>query len=169
MGWSEADLQKLKGKGMAVTDNHLSKTGENAIIKSKIKIVKRSLEKDTICAILDKYHLTKLIDGYVTELVFDDVRKFRFDWAIPSLKIAVEFEGIISIKSRHTTKTGYTKDTEKYNLAAINGWLVLRYTAINYLNLERDLLKIISIFEKQNRTMRQHDTVSNNHNKSNLL
>lgn len=143
MGWSNQDLENLKRKGMAVTDNHLSKTGENAIIKSKVKIVKRSLEKDTICAILDKYHLTKLIDGYVQELMFDDKRKFRFDWAIPSLKIAIEYEGIMSAKSGHTTVTGFNSDCIKYNLATTQGWRVLRYTAKNYLDLEKDLMKLL--------------------------
>lgn len=143
MGWSNTDIEKLKAKGMAVTDNHLSKTGEIAIIKSKIKVVKRSLEKDTICAILDKYHLTKLIDEYVTELMFDEKRKFRFDWAIPSLKIAIEYEGIMSAKSGHTTVSGFNSDCIKYNLATTQGWRVLRYTAKNYLDLEKDLMKLL--------------------------
>lgn len=143
MAWTEADLDKLKGKGMEITDNHLSKTGENATKKTKITVVKRSIEKDTIFAILDKYYLTKIIDGYVTELKFDDVRKFRFDWAIPSLKIAIEYEGLFSEKSGHLTVSGYTSDCIKYNLAVANGWRVLRYTAKNYLNLEKDLIRLI--------------------------
>jgi hypothetical protein len=57
--------------------------------------------------------------------------------------LAIEFEGIMSEKSRHTTKTGYSKDTEKYNLAAINDWIVLRYTVLTYGNLERDIMKLI--------------------------
>ena len=58
-------------------------------------------------------------------------RKFHFDYAIEHLKIAIEYEGIISDKSRHTNIVGYTRDTEKYNLAANMGWVVLRFTAIN--------------------------------------
>jgi hypothetical protein len=30
--------------------------------------------------------------------------------------------------SHHTTNSGYTKDCEKYNAAAVLGWRVLRYT-----------------------------------------
>lgn len=66
-------------------------------------------------------------------------RRFRFDYAIPDKKIAIEFEGLESIDLRgkripsgHLTPVGYTKDCEKYNLAAINGWTVLRFTALNY-------------------------------------
>ena len=131
-------MKNLKLKGLKVDDNKINETKN-----PKIVIVKRSLEKDTIHAILDMLKLTNKIEDYVLELQFDEVRKFRFDWAIPSLMIAIEFEGIMSEKSRHTTKTGYSKDTEKYNLAAISGWIVLRYTVLTYGNLERDLLKLI--------------------------
>ena len=142
MSWSENDLKNLKLKGLKVDDNKINETK-----KPKIVIVKRSVEKDTIHAILDMLKLTNKIEDYVFELQFDEVRKFRFDWAIPSLMIAIEFEGIMSEKSRHTTKTGYSKDTEKYNLAAISGWIVLRYTVLTYGNLERDLLKIIKTLQ----------------------
>lgn len=71
----------------------------------------------------------------VPEFQFLLNRKFRFDWAIPSIKLSVEYEGIYSEKSRHTTKQGYSRDSEKYTEAAVNGWRVLRYTASNYKNL----------------------------------
>lgn len=149
--WSDKDLQILKKKGLGVLDNHLGnqtpKTGEIAIIKKPIKQFKRSYEKDYIASILDKFHLTKLIDGFVCEHRFDDQRKFRFDWAVPSLNLGIEYEGLLSEKSGHLTIGGYTKDTEKYNLAAINGWTVLRYTPRNYKNIERDLLKFIDKLE----------------------
>lgn len=77
-----------------------------------------------------------------TEHKFHAYRKFRFDWAILSLKIAVEYEGIFAGKSRHTTLSGYSKDTEKYNLAAIEGWRVLRYTNMTYEQLAIDLSKL---------------------------
>lgn len=75
----------------------------------------------------------------VPEYVFSTKRKFRFDWAIPDKRIAIEYEGIFSEKSRHTTVQGYSRDSEKYNLAVENGWRVLRYTAMNYKNLLNDL------------------------------
>ena len=80
---------------------------------------------------------------YVTEYKFSSQRKFRFDFAIPSKKIAIEYEGLMSKKSRHTTVAGYTKDCEKYNLAQIEGWRVLRYTVNNYSALNKDLQKIL--------------------------
>ena len=138
MSWNEKDLQNLKSKGLKVDDIKINETK-----KPKIVIVKRSIEKDTIHAILDMLKLTNQIEDYVTELQFNENRKFRFDWAIPSLRVAIEFEGIMSAKSRHTTVTGYTNDCVKYNLATCSGWRVLRYTAKNYLNLEKDLIKML--------------------------
>ena len=80
---------------------------------------------------------------YVTEHKFLSDRKFRFDAAIPSLKIAIEYEGILSEKSGHTTLVGFTKNTEKYNLAVIEGWKLLRYTCKNYQDFGRDLERLL--------------------------
>lgn len=78
-----------------------------------------------------------------TEHRFDAVRRFRFDWAIMELKIAIEYEGLFSSKSRHTTISGYVSDCEKYNLAQLSGWKVLRYTASNYGQFIQDIEKIL--------------------------
>jgi|SRR5690606_25550027 len=166
MSWTEKDLQNLKAKGLKVND---SKPLEFEGIKPKKKIEKISIEKRTIEFWLEMFKRNGLITDYVTEHRFDSVRKFRFDWAIIDLKIAIEFEGIMSKKSRHTTVTGYSKDSEKYNLAQINGWTVLRYTVLNYKNLEEDLTKILAIFEEQNRQELEFSSVSNNHIKSDLI
>ena len=64
------------------------------------------------------------------EYRFNEKRRFRFDFAIPEKKIGIEFEGIMNGKSRHTSVTGYSKDTGKYNLAAAEGWRVFRYDHI---------------------------------------
>lgn len=75
------------------------------------------------------------------EVEFAPGRKYRFDWAVEELKVAIEYEGIFSEKSRHTTAKGFTGDTDKYNLAQSLGWRVIRLTAINYKNLWRELEK----------------------------
>jgi hypothetical protein len=87
--------------------------------------------------------LTILKIDFVQELVFSTKRKFRFDIAILHLKIAVEYEGLNSAKSGHTTITGYTSDCTKYNLAQKEGWKVLRYTMINYKDFPSDLREMI--------------------------
>ncbi len=80
---------------------------------------------------------------YKAEACFHPTRKWRFDFAIVEHKIGIEYEGINSEKSRHTTITGYTEDANKYNEAQKLGWKVLRYTAINYKNITQDLKQII--------------------------
>lgn len=62
------------------------------------------------------------------EFRFHPDRKWRFDFAWPELKVAVEVEGgtFARGKTRHTTGQGFHDDCIKYNAAAIFGWLVLR-------------------------------------------
>lgn len=90
-------------------------------------------------------YLRSLAIPFEKELKFHSVRRFRFDWAITNPKIAIEYEGIYSKKSRHTSLAGYTRDTEKYNLASIEGWRLLRYTASNYKNITKDLPEILKL------------------------
>lgn len=66
-------------------------------------------------------------------------RKFRFDWCIPEKMIAIEYNGIMSRKSRHTTVTGYSRDMTKINLAQSLGWTVYQYTPLNYEEIKNDL------------------------------
>lgn len=54
---------------------------------------------------------------------------FRFDFAWPYLKLAVEVQGgTWQKKGGHTTGTGYERDCVKANEAALQGWLLLRVT-----------------------------------------
>jgi very-short-patch-repair endonuclease len=67
---------------------------------------------------------------FVSEYKFHPTRKFRFDYAYPDQKIAIEIEGLTrpGQKSRHTENQGYKNDCTKYNEAAVLGWRVLRIT-----------------------------------------
>ena len=64
----------------------------------------------------------------VPEHRFDPDRRWRFDWAWPEQKIALEQEGGIWIQGRHSRGAGMVKDMEKYNRAAVLGWRVLKAT-----------------------------------------
>lgn len=66
--------------------------------------------------------------GVETEHRFDASRQWRFDFAWPALHLAVEIEGGVFTGGRHTRGAGFVSDMEKYNAAALAGWLVLRYT-----------------------------------------
>lgn len=63
-----------------------------------------------------------------TEYKFCDSRRWRFDYAFVKYKVAVEQEGGVWSRGRHTRGTGFIKDMEKYNKATLLGWRVLRYT-----------------------------------------
>ncbi len=71
--------------------------------------------------------------GYepVREFRFHPTRKWRFDYAIPVLKIAIECDGGVWTGGRHVSPQGYLKDMEKFNAAAELGWVVLKFTPQN--------------------------------------
>ena len=62
----------------------------------------------------------------VAELKFHPERRWRFDYAFPAAKVALEVEGGVWSGGRHTSGAGFVKDMEKYNAAACLGWKVLR-------------------------------------------
>ncbi len=69
------------------------------------------------------------------EHCFHAVRKFRFDFAWIEQRVAVELQGGVWIRGRHTRGGGYETDCEKMNLAQSLGWQVYQFTASM---LERD-------------------------------
>lgn len=66
---------------------------------------------------------------WVEEYQFHPKRRWRFDFAWPDERVAVEVEGGIYSGGRHTRGTGFTGDCDKYNAAALDKWTVLRFTA----------------------------------------
>ncbi len=62
------------------------------------------------------------------EYPFHPERKFRFDYARPDVKIAIEIQGGIWTRGKHVRGVGYENDCEKLNLAVTMGWKVLWYT-----------------------------------------
>lgn len=64
----------------------------------------------------------------VREYRFHPDRLWRFDYAIPALRIAIEIDGGIWINGRHNRASGYLGDMEKFNAAATLGWVVLKFT-----------------------------------------
>ncbi len=64
----------------------------------------------------------------VPEYRFHATRRWRLDWAWPDQRLAVEQEGGIFIRGRHTRGVGVLKDFEKYNALAVMGWRLLRFS-----------------------------------------
>lgn len=71
------------------------------------------------------------VRDYARELQFLPDRQFRLDFAWEAEMVALEADGGIwegSNRGRHMRAGGYNNDCEKCNLAAIQGWRVLRVT-----------------------------------------
>lgn len=82
-----------------------------------------SREKSDLALLVQQY------PGAEAEYRFCAQRRWRFDYCWPTKWVALEFEGIYGCgKSRHTAG-GYVGDCEKYSVAAILGWCLIRVTA----------------------------------------
>jgi hypothetical protein len=135
MTWSIAHLEKLKSEGkirdyfVAVRTTDPEPAGR--IVAKHFQ--KKSKEKDWLAWNLFIWSVEQKVK-LLEEYRFDATKKkmFRFDWCFPELQIGIEYEGIFSEKSRHTTVSGYSRDVEKYNMATEQGWRMIRLTAVNY-------------------------------------
>lgn len=62
----------------------------------------------------------------VPEYKFHPKRRWRIDWFLPEVNVGIEIEGGIWTHGRHTRPSGFLKDVEKYNIAALMGIKVYR-------------------------------------------
>jgi very-short-patch-repair endonuclease len=62
------------------------------------------------------------------EYRFAAPRRWRFDYAWPQHLVALEVDGGTWVAGRHTRGSGWQRDTEKLNAAAVLGWRMLRCT-----------------------------------------
>jgi very-short-patch-repair endonuclease len=71
------------------------------------------------------------------EVVFHPVRKWRFDFAHPETRVAIEIQGGTFGRGRHSRHAGIKGDCEKFNAALLEGWSVFLLTGdmINVQNL----------------------------------
>jgi hypothetical protein len=138
------DVEKLRVRGMvndtfARSDRQTVPEKAQVVSKDPVSVPKKRksviiLPTQEAPQLLEmKMNLTLLGYDFKSEHQFSRKRKFRLDIALLEYRIGIEYEGIFkSEKSRHITLGGYSKDTEKYNLAILEGWTVLRYTANTY-------------------------------------
>lgn len=78
--------------------------------------------------LLEAFLRAELITGWEREYHFHPTRKWRFDFAWPAEKVAVEVEGGVWSNGRHTRGSGFIEDCIKYNEAVVLGWKVIRVT-----------------------------------------
>lgn len=80
----------------------------------------------------------------VQEYRFHPVRRWRFDYCIPSKMIAIEVEGGAWSNGRHTRGKGFISDMEKYNTAVCQGWKLIRVTPDGLMTKETlDYLRLL--------------------------
>lgn len=141
--FTQSDLNKLAARGMRVIIAPISKT--RAIIPRN-----DSREVQWMHWNLKVWCAEKKLVLY-KEMYFDRDRKWRFDFGILDnngqvknwQKTGIEYNGLMSGKSRHTTLTGYSGDMEKLNAAQRLGYTVFQYTVLNYRNVLQDLNKML--------------------------
>jgi hypothetical protein len=76
---------------------------------------------------------TKIVQAWFTEhgldavpeYRFDPTRRWRFDWAWPDSRVALEVQGGLFSGGRHSRGPALLKEHEKLNRAACLGWRVL--------------------------------------------
>lgn len=114
--------------------NSEERTGDDkhscgVVAKSKKKIPKYPCT-DLYSKILEQKFNTRCL----AELPFHPKRKWRFDYAFPDERVAIEIDGGLwnayggLHSGRHSGGIGQKKDMEKMNAAAELGWIVLHYT-----------------------------------------
>lgn len=65
------------------------------------------------------------IDKPESEFRFYDSRKWRFDFAWPKQRVALEVQGGVWTGGRHSRGAAMLKEWEKLNTAAMTGWRIL--------------------------------------------
>jgi len=81
------------------------------------------------------------------EFQFHLTRKWRLDFAWPSLKVAVELHGGSFSRGRHNRGVGQFKDLFKINEAQRLGWIVLQFNTLNFQNQTRRVRMIEYVVE----------------------
>jgi very-short-patch-repair endonuclease len=74
------------------------------------------------------FHLLRQLDTrWVEEHRFHQTRRWRFDFARPDLRLAIEIDGGIWTGGRHSGGQGQIDDMEKSNQAVALGWQILHF------------------------------------------
>ena len=100
----------------------------NRQVIKKTKKSRQTANKSQIRDVFTVICKTDLGVECVKEYKFHPERRWRFDYAVPAYKIALEVEGGVWTQGRHTRPQGFLGDIEKYNTATLMGWRVFRTT-----------------------------------------
>jgi hypothetical protein len=79
------------------------------------------------------------------EYRFAPPRRWRFDFAWPSQRLALEIQGGIFVQGRHTRGAALLKEFEKLNQAAAMGWRVFYVTPGAVLTIVPQLVQALKV------------------------
>lgn len=114
----------------------------------------KSYLEEYFVSLLNKHNLIE----FVREFRFHPERKWRFDFAFPKHKVAVEIEGGAFTGGRHQYGAWMIKDQDKYNEATAMGWRVFKYSTRKQME---EFFNHYAILLENDHTNRQRDNSSN--------
>ena len=133
-GWDLKHIQGLKEAGKIIDYKIIDCKEAEKNSSKPAKIQKRNKTKEWIALNLAAWCMVNHFT-LIPEYLFCEGRKWRADFFIKELNCIIEYEGLMSAKSRHTTVTGYTADSDKYNEISKMGFILIRITTINHKSL----------------------------------
>ena len=83
--------------------------------------MRRGLTVDRLCALHG-------IPLPVAEYRFSPPRRWRWDWAWPDRRIALDVNGGVWMQGKHSRGAGQLRDFEKWSEGAAQGWRVIHVT-----------------------------------------
>jgi very-short-patch-repair endonuclease len=99
--------------------------------RRKKSAAEREVERRKARAVRDRFFAELRRAGIAVpaeEVRFHDARRYRFDFAWPAERLALEVDGGIWTWGAHGRGAGIERDQDKTNLAAALGWRVMRTT-----------------------------------------
>ena len=85
----------------------------------------------------------------VREHVFAPPRRWRFDFAWPDQRVAIEIEGGVWNNGRHNRAAGFIGACEKYNAAVMRGWRVLRFAGHQLDDMAACCAAVVELMEQE--------------------
>jgi hypothetical protein len=136
MSWTDDDLIGLRIKGSPSDRNRKGNVSRGAHPARSVEPDPRVVRNEPTPKPAKKHRYVDFpricaaagVPEPLAEHRFDPKRRWRFDFAWPDHKVALEVDGGVFANGRHTRGSGFVKDMEKLNAAAIAGWRVVRVT-----------------------------------------
>jgi len=119
-----------------------AKPKTKTVAKPKTKTVAKVSSESEAEAQLAQAFTDAGLTGWVQQYRYVKGRKHRADFAFPEQRLIVEVDGGVYNRKAHGSISGILRDMERSNLAAVNGYRVMRYTP-SVIKSKKQLEKLI--------------------------